>query len=279
MAHFNKQDMLVGQLYSHHGLNEIYGHLIVAAILFLVSVVCAALLYRLFQKTQIEWPALLYAFIYTGLIGLGEFAEHFFTDTFLNTVLHYTHLLAAPGAMVFFYLAIREYHYKCSYPDEELNTVSNEASMGVFVTIITITVLLGGLAGTPWDETLEGPVLIVILLPMIALSALLIRAAGKIDKSNLTVYFPVFGAVLSGLTLTIWIGRFADVHQIAMLYIAAHSLQNVFHAGMATLILLFTRMIRREIRDDTLFKCRVNELSKHWEKKLEPKRRFNLDEQ
>ena len=277
MPYFNDQGVIVEQFFSHHGMLEIYTHLFASAILFTVSIATAAFLYVVFSKAHIEWPGIIHGFFYTGLIGFGEFAEHFFQDPFINTGLHYLHHIAAPAAMLFFYLGINEYYDRCSHPTEEIQTISNEVAMGVFAGIMTVIIIMGGIAGTPWDERLEGPFLVLIIVPLLAVTAVFINTTRKIRKSMLAFYFPALGVVLSALTIVIWAGRFGDVNEIAPLYIVAHSLQDVLHAATATVMVLFVLAIREGIREDVLYQCEVLEKSEL--KKKKPRPALNLEEQ
>jgi hypothetical protein len=279
MPYFNDQDLIVGQFSSHHQMHEIYVHIIAAVILFITSSICILYLYNSFRKSGVEWPGIIHGIFYTGLIGLGEFAEHFFPwDPFLNTSLHYLHHIAAPAAMVFFYLGINEFYDKCSHPREEVHTISNEVAMGVFAGILTIVIILGGLAGTPWDERLEGPFLGLVILPLLAITAVFINTTRKIKKSMLAFYFPAIGVSLSALSIVIWLGRFGDVNRIAAIYITAHSLQNILHAATAAVIALFVLAVREGLEEDILYQCEVTEKSK-LNKKNEKRRDFNLEEQ
>jgi hypothetical protein len=279
MPYFNEERIIVDQFFAHYGMLEIYVHLMATAVLFIVSILSIVLLYDHFRKSGVEWPGIIHGFFYTGLIGLGEFLEHMFRwDPFLNTALHYLHHLAAPAAMVFFYLGIKEYYDKCSHPDEELHTISNEVAMGMFAGILTLAILMGGLAETPWDEGLEGPFLMLTLLPILGITAVFINTTRKIKKSMLAFYFPALGISLSALTIDIWMGRLSDVNNIASLYIVTHSLQNVLHAATATIMILFVFAVREGIREDILYQCEVTEKSK-LNKKKERKRDFYLKEQ
>jgi hypothetical protein len=147
MVYFNEEDLLVGQMIAHHGMMEIYAHLAASGILFVVSILSVVFLLITFQRTKTVWPGIIYGFFYTGLIGFGEFADHLFQDPFMSTSLHYLHLSAAPFAMAFYYLGIEEYYYRCSHPDEELHTISNEVAIGAFAGILTLVFIMGGLAG------------------------------------------------------------------------------------------------------------------------------------
>jgi len=259
MPYFTEEKVIGGQVFAHYGMLEIYVHIVASLLLFLVSLLCIALLYQSIRNTRIRWPGLLHGFFYTGLIGLGEAVEHFFRwEPFLNTALHYLHHMAALAAMLFFYLAVNEYYYACSHPDEELPTISNEVAMGVLGGVMLVAIFMGSLAQTPWDVALEIPFLLLILIPLLLLTIILLNTTRRIRKSMLAFYFPALGAVLSLLVLDIWIGRLADAYKSASGYIIAHSLQNVLHAAVATLMLLFVLAIREGIREDVLYECEVS---------------------
>ncbi len=279
MPYFNEEELLVEQFSSHHGMLEIYVHLTASLLLFLVSIFCIAFIHKTFKKSDVEWPALIHGFFYTGLIGFGEAFEHLFAgDTFLNTVLHYLHLIAAPIAMIFFYLAIEEYHYKTSHPKEEMHSQTDEIAMGVFAGVLMVVIMMGSLAGSPWDERLEAPFLILITIPLLAITAVFIKKAEKIRKSMLTFYFPVLGVTLSGLAVVIWLGRLGYVNRVSSLYITAHSLQNVLHGATATIMILLVLAIREGIREDILYVVEVTKKAKP-KKKAVTRKKFSVTEQ
>lgn len=251
---------------------EIYVHIIAAGILFMAALAASAYLFNHFNRHKVVWPGLIHGFFYTGLIGLGEFLEHIFRwDPFINTSLHYLHHLAAPVAMVFFYLGINEFYDRCSHPDDEVHTISNEVAMGMLAGILMIVFFMGSLAGTPWDERLEGPFLILILIPLIVITWLLIKTSKRIKKTMLAQYFPALGVSLSLLTVVIWLGRFSDLNKISTLYIVTHGLQDTLHIITATIIVMFTLSIRESMRENILFDCDVTVKSNRKEKKGRPK--------
>jgi hypothetical protein len=278
MVYFNEEDLLVGQMIAHHGMMEIYAHLAASGILFVVSILSVVFLLITFQRTKTVWPGIIYGFFYTGLIGFGEFADHLFQDPFMSTSLHYLQLSAAPFAMAFYYLGIEEYYYRCSHPDEELHTISNEVAIGAFAGILTLVFIMGGLAGTPWDNRLEGPFLILIILPLLFLTGLFIKITRKLKKSMLAFYFPLMGITLSALIIIIWLGRVGDVNKNAALYIVSHSLQNVFHVATATVMILFVLAIREGLRENILHMCSVTEKSKLKKRKQKTRRRAFKDQ-
>lgn len=279
MPYFNEQGTIVNQYFSHNGMLEIYVHIAASGVLFLVSFMGIAFLYNIFTENEVEWPALLHGFLYTGLIGLGEFLEHIFRDPFLNTALHYLHYLAAPAAMVFFYLGINEYYDRCSHPEKELHTISNEVAMGMFAGVFTLAIIMGGLAETPWDASLESPFLMLTILPLLAITAVFISTSRKIKKSMLAFYFPALGISLSALSIDIWLGRFGEVQNLANLYIITHSLQNLLHAATATIMIMFVLAIKEGIAENILYNCEVTEKSERKPKNKPTVPEFRLDEQ
>ncbi|RMF89214.1 MAG: hypothetical protein D6733_06730 [Methanobacteriota archaeon] len=279
MPYFNEEHIITDQFFAHYGMLEIYVHIVTSGILFAVSLLCAAFLYQSFRKSGVEWPGLVHGFLYTGFIGFGEFVEHIFRwDPFMNTSLHYLHYFAAPAAMIFLYLGVNEYYDRCSHPNEELHTISNEVAMGMFAAVLTLAIAMGGIAETPWDQRVEGPILILTIIPLLAITAIFINTARKIRKSMLAFYFPALGVSLSLLAIDIWLGRLGDVNSLASIYIVAHSLQSVLHAATATIMVLFVLAIKEGIREDILYLCEVTEKSVPRKKKVR-KRDFDLTEQ
>lgn len=278
MAYFDEAGVLAGQMAAHYGMNEIYVHIIASGILFLSSLISIALLLQAIKGSGFRWPGVIHAMLYTGLIGFGEFVEHVFPlDPFLSNALHYLHHIAAPVALLFFYLGIEEFIKECTLPKEEIHTISDEVALGVFAGVFILAAFMGSLGESPFSAKIEGPFLLLILLPLLALAGFLVWRASHIRKSMITFYFPAFGLALSLLVLDIWAGRLGDVNRIASLYIIAHSLQTVFQVAAATTMLLFTAAVIEGIKEGILHTCEVTRTSKP--RKNRKERNFRLDEQ
>ena len=70
--------ILQNQFMAHKGLQEIYMHIYSGFILFVVCVISVVVLYEYFKDSKYTWKPVLAGILSTGLIGLGEGAEHLF---------------------------------------------------------------------------------------------------------------------------------------------------------------------------------------------------------
>ncbi|MFQ5887868.1 MAG: hypothetical protein ACE5HY_04145, partial [Candidatus Hydrothermarchaeales archaeon] len=194
---------------------------------------------------------------------MGEFVEHFFRwDPFLDSSFHYFHHIASPIALIFLYLGITEYHDKCSHPNEEIHTISNEVAMGVFAGSLTVAIIMGYLSLTPVGRKLGGLFFILIIVSILVTTIFIIKIARRITKSMLASYFPALGISLSVLTIEIWLARFAHVYNINSLLILSQSLQSILHTITATIMVLFVLAVRESIKEDILYTSVVTEKSK-----------------
>ncbi|MFV2041329.1 MAG: hypothetical protein ACC644_04985, partial [Candidatus Hydrothermarchaeales archaeon] len=134
---------------------------------------------------------------------------------------------------------------------------------------------------TPWNARIEGPVLLMIILPTLFFVRLVIWESRHFAESTEMLYLPILSIAVSFLTLDIWLGRFADEQGYANIYIMTHAFQDTLLAATGAVILLFALNIWYSHRIGRLFVLGISSREEHTEKKPIPakKKKFRVDEQ
>jgi len=282
MPYFDESGLLMGQLPGHHGMSEIYTHIYAAFFLFFASVAATAIVYSTLKKSKFSWPVLLGGMMYVGGIGLGEGIEHLpFLDQYIRSMGHYIHLLSAPIAVFTLYLGMKETVSICKVGPEKAKLGGAEIGMGIFAAASMAVVIMGYMAHTPWNERIEGPVLLMIFLPTLYFVGLVIYESRHFAESTEMLYLPIVSIAVSVLTLDIWIGRFADVQGYAGLYVWTHAFQDAWLAATGGMILLFALHIWYSHRIGRLFLLGISsreQAAEHVAPKTK-KKDFRIDEQ
>lgn len=258
MVRFDENMMLVDQLFDHHGLMKIYTHLYATAFLFLASLAAVYIIYRVLAKdSPFTWPGIMAGMISTGLIGLGEFAEHFFSITSFGYYLfHYLHMLAAPIAIYFFYVGSKEFIEECD-PEGKVKPLSSNIISAIFGSAIIIVVFLAWVSKGPWGQKIEGPFLYITLIPMFFLIALILVEVSDITESIVMIFIPFMAVSVSLLALDMWFNRFSSLAANASLWIIGHVAEDILHAATGTLLLLFAVITSRAHRLGVIYICGV----------------------
>jgi hypothetical protein len=282
MVYFDESGIILGQLPGHYGMSEIYTHLYASFFLFFASITAVAIIYRTLNKSKYSWPVLLGGIVYVGLIGLGEGLEHLpFLDPYIQSMAHYLHLISAPIAVFTLYLGMKETVDLCKVGPEKAKLGGAEIGMGIFAAVSMAVIILGYLAHTPWNEHIEGPVLLMIFLPTLFFVGLVIWESRHFAESTAMLYLPILSIAVSVLTLDIWIGRFADVQGYAGLYIFTHAFQDAWLGATGAMMLLFALHIWYSHLNNRLFLLGVSSREEATEP-VAPKPRkkdFRVDEQ
>ncbi|MBW6517958.1 MAG: hypothetical protein K0A89_05600 [ANME-2 cluster archaeon] len=233
-----QDNVMVNQFMAHKGLHEIYVHIYSGFLLFLVSVISVILLYDHFKDSKYTWKPVMAGILSTGLIGLGEGAEHLFA-TFGHEVFHYTHMLGSPVAMYFLYIGTKEYSMQFKEGGKPMATRS---IMAIMSSVFIVSVVLASFAREEWDPYIERPFIYIIAVPLILLSVLTIKEAydqfemQKIVMHNLSL----LAISVMVLNIVILLGRDADIARNAYIYLVAQILQVLFLIVTATFIMVFT---------------------------------------
>ncbi len=281
MVYF-ENGLILGQLEGHYGMYEIYTHLYASFFLFFASIFSVAVIFYTLKRSVFSLPALTGGVIYIGLIGLGEGFEHLpFIDPFVQSMAHYLHLFSAPVAVFTLYMGMIDTVSIIKDGPQKAKLHSTELGMGIFAAISLGVVIMAFVSHTPYNERIEGPFLLAILLPTLFFVWLVLKESRHFAESTEMLYLPILSIAVSLLTLDIWIGRFADVSGLAGLYVLTHAFQDTLLAVTGGIILIFSMHIWYSHRIGRLFVLGKSSREEAKEKNPRPpeKRKFKLDEQ
>jgi len=281
MPGFDEGGIVLGQLQGHYDIYEIYTHLYASFFLFFASLAAITIIYLTLKKSVYSWPAILGGLFYVGMIGLGEGLEHLpFLDPFVQSMAHYLHLFSAPIAVFTLYLGMQETVAILKEGPENAKINSVEIGMGVFAATFMAVIIMAFLAQTPWNERIEGPVLLAIFIPTLVFVGLVLWESRHFAESKEMLFLPILSIAVSFLTLDIWIGRFADVQRFAGLYILTHSFQDTLLAATGGMVLLFALQIWYAHKIGNLFVLGVSSrIEKPENTHPGRERNFRVDEQ
>ena len=239
---------LIGQLFDHHGLAEIYVHLSVGLLLFIMSLACYLIVRRAFGEVHQGWPLLRVGIAFGGLIGLGEVAEHFFVG-YLHDYFHYLHMIAAPMSLFFYYYAIAELR-ALYFDNRSVRMLRPFISTGLSISAMTIPVILAIASRKPWDIGIEAPFLWLTVVPSVIVAVLVLRESaylysekGKLPVINLSLFstvlaaVPIMATVTALLAMTIWIGRLSDdVPRLSFFYAGSHVWLDIWEVILSSVM-------------------------------------------
>lgn len=242
MVQFSPQGQIVGQITGHYGLHEIYAHLFASMFLFIMSLISLALLYYYYRSSIFKVQGIWNGIFYTGLIGLGEALEHFFSNIAIGNMFHYLHLISAPLALLFYYFGIREIFQKKDEGSEMGYKKILLLNIIFLVFVLVSITLLSRFSHAIWDFEIEEPFILFTVIPTLVLVGMVLEKSKVITESTLllaSLYIVTIGVCV--LTLTILVGRQADINKNISIYIIAHQIQNIFHVVIGTA--LFTMVL------------------------------------
>lgn len=246
---FDTGKVLINQFIGHHKMMEIYAHMYAATFLFIASLISVYILYKLLinESSPFTWPGITSGIIAVGLIGLGEAAEHFFpTDPFGYGFFHYMHMIAAPIALYFLYIGVKEFIEECKNGgakmggDGGIEPLSPDTIMAIFGGMVVLVVALAMLSGSPWGPYIELPFIYVTLIPTLILAYMLIRQSRHTTDSIVMIFIPIIAISVSLLVFDIKLGRLTDIYAFGQGYVITHVAQNVLHVATGTILLLFS---------------------------------------
>jgi|GEM_PF-1425573 len=234
--------ILQNQFMAHKGLQEIYMHIYSGFILFVVCVISVVVLYEYFKDSKYTWKPVLAGILSTGLIGLGEGAEHLFA-TFGHEVFHYTHMIGSPIAIYFLYVGAKEYSMQFREGGKPMGT---RAILILMFSVFVISLILASVSRAHWDPAIERPFIYVIAIPLVILSFLTLKEAfEQIEKQKMLMhYISLIAISVMLLNIVILLGRDADIVNNAYIYIVTFGFQNILLIVNATFILAFTISMR-----------------------------------
>lgn len=240
MAYFNELKILIDQYQGHYGLQEIYVHYYAGVFLFITSILCLIFTYSSPWKNKLD-HSLPAGIFFTGLIGLGEVAEHFTTTPFGHDFYHYLHLVSGSLAVFFLFTGVKKHI-------ENNNKLSFSVVLGMITIVLLVSAGAASQSNTPWDMEIEIPFLILTALPAFAISIIILFIEYKKifkNPSPFVLLLSLIGASATILTLDIIIGRIFDIIGVATGYTITHALQDVLHTTTGAFILTFAIISQR----------------------------------
>lgn len=233
-----QDNIIANQFMAHKGLQEIYVHIYSGFLLFVASVISVAILYDYFKDSKYTWKPIMAGILSTGLIGLGEGAEHLFA-TFGHEVFHYTHMIGSPVAMYFLYVGTKEYSMQFK---EGGKRMAGRTILVIMSSVFIISVVLASFARTQWDPAIERPFIYVIAIPLLALSFLTLKEAySQFEMQKMLMHnLSLLAISVMFLNIVILLGRDADIVGNAYVYMVTHVFQVILLIVTATFIMVFT---------------------------------------
>lgn len=239
---------LIGQLLDHHGLAEIYVHLSAGLLLFITSLACYWIVRRAFKDVPQGWPLLRVGIAFGGLIGLGEFTEHFFVGQ-LHDYFHYLHMIAAPVSLLFYFYAVAELR-ALYFENRSARMLKPLFPTALSSAALIIPVLLALVSRKPWDVSIEAPFLWLTVVPSLVVAVMVLRESlylysekGKLPVINLSIFstvlaaVPIMATMTALLAMTIWVGRLSDsVSELSFLYAGAHVWLDIWQITLSSVM-------------------------------------------
>lgn len=241
--------IIINQFIAHKGLQEIYLHIYAGFFLFVISVVSVTNLYDYFKDSKYTWRPIMAGILCTGLIGLGEGAEHLFA-TYGHEVFHYTHMIGSPIAMYFFYTGAKEYSMQFK---EGGKPIGIKRILILMFSVFIISVTLASFASENWDPVIERPFILVIAIPLVILSLLTIKIAyEQIEMQKMLMhYLSLLAISVMLLNIVMLLGREFDISGNAYMYVVTHSFKDVLLIVNATFIFVFTISMQIMMQKDS----------------------------
>lgn len=248
---FRSDNLLVvnqlGEQYGHHGMLEIYVHLYVGMFLFIVSVISILILYKQFKGSTFTWRPVMAGIFVTGMIGVSESIDHLFaaylasgfTAFALHNFFNFIHLFGGPMAIFFFYQGTKEYSMQFregGSPLSKITIILLLLILPVMALLVTILIL------KTFDVDITTSTVFLISIPTLILVGFTLKESYQQweMQSFLMGFLSMLSISVSLLFLTILLSINSAVLGNGYLYVLAYSLQNIFHAATASLIILFT---------------------------------------
>jgi hypothetical protein len=254
MVYFDESGVILGQLSGHYNMHEIYTNIYSSFFLFFASLIAIAIVHSCLRKTVYSWPAILWGLFYSGLIGLGEGAEHFpFLELPIRSMLHYLHLLSANVAVFALYIGMKDTVAISRKGSMKPRKHSNIIIAGAFAATLLGVIIMAYFSPEPWDPRIENPFLLMRFQPTLVLVGLVIWESRHFSESIEMLYLTILSIIISLLMLDIWLGRYADNNGMAGLYILTHSLQNILLVLSGGVVLVFALNVWYSRRIDKLF--------------------------
>jgi hypothetical protein len=236
-------NLLIDQVQGHHNMLEQIVNNYAGMFLAFASVIGILIIYKNFRGSKFGWPAMGAGIISAGFIGLGDAGKNLITpitgiNPFPHESLHYLGMMGGPVALFLLYTGLKEYT-----ATEEIKPLTKSRILLILMATLLIPVALATQADQRLDPDIEGPFLLVTVVPTIIIAVLLLIKAGSSFEEYSTVVLNVsFVAVATTLlTIGLLLARMGDVQMLnnAELYVNGNALVDIMHAVTATTIVTF----------------------------------------
>jgi len=245
-------NLLIDQMHGNHNMLEqivnIYGGLI----LVFNVIVSILIIYKNFRGSKVAWPSIMAGMMSAGLIGLGDVLEHIIpgANPLPSETMHYLQLLGGPVALFLLYTGLKEYT-----STKEIKPLSANKLLIILAATLLIPVVLATQVHQRLDPNVEGPFLIITIIPTLVIAFLLLNLARTSfeEHSSMVLYISFVGIGTTLLTLWLFITRMGDVGLLdnAFLYVNGQALTDLTESAAATAILSFainTEVIIRSMK-------------------------------
>jgi hypothetical protein len=159
-------------------------------------------------------------------------------------------LLGGPVALFLLYTGLKEYT-----STKDIKHLTANKLLVILAATLLIPVVLATQAHQRLDPNVEGPFLIITILPTLVIAFLLLNLARKsfVEHSNMVLYISFVGIATTLLTLWLFIARIGDVGFLdnAFLYVNGQALTDLTESATATAVLSFainTEVIIRSMK-------------------------------
>jgi hypothetical protein len=227
---------------------NIYGGLI----LIFNVLVSILIIYKNFRGSKVAWPSIMAGTMSAGFIGLGDALEHLIpgSNPLPSEAMHYLQLIAGPVALFLIYTGLKEYT-----STKEIKPLTANKLILILAATLLFPVVIATQAHQRLDPNIEGPFLIVTILPTLVIAFFLLNLARKSfeEHSSMVLYISFVGIATTLLTIWSFVTRMGDVGLLdnAFLYVNGQALTDLTESAAATAILSFainTEIIIRSMK-------------------------------
>ncbi len=245
-------NLLIDQMHGNHNMLEQIVNTYAGLILVFNVIVSILIIYKNFRGSKVAWPSIIAGMISVGFIGMGDALENLIpgANPLPSETMHYLQLIAGPVALFLLYTGLKEYT-----STKDIKPLSVNKLIFILAATLLIPVVLATQAHQRLDPNVEGPFLIVTILPTLVIAFLLLNLARKSfeEHSSMVLYISFVGISTTLLTIWLFVARIGDVGLLnnAFLFVNGQALTDLTEAATATAILSFainTEVIIRSMK-------------------------------
>lgn len=234
-------NLLIDQAIGRHNMYEQIVNNYAGLFLTFASLIGILIIYKNFKGSKIAWPSIMAGMVSAGFIGLGDAGKNLIMgiNPLPHESLHYLSMIGGPVALILLYTGLKEYT-----ATKEIKPMSSFKLSIILIATLLIPVGLATQAHQRLDPHIEGPFLLVTVVPTVIIALLLLNKARTSFAEHSTVVLGIsFVAIATTLlTLALLAGRLGDVEMLndGLLYVNGRAISDLMHAATATTILSFS---------------------------------------